>query len=426
MASEGFYGLEAYHVAMAAIGAGIILAYWIPRFLSGREPAASALLIAAGAAAFSLIPGMPAAVDPRTEPRLWELTSELAVIVALFGTGLRIDNLTSYKRWRPTVRLLAVVMPLTIAAVALLGWLAAGMTLAGALLLGAVLAPTDPVLAGDVQVGPPTEGGEHPVRFSLTAEAGLNDGLAFPFVYLALIVAAEGFAPGEWGLQWLALDVFYRIAVGLAAGAGIGWLLGRILFAVPRGNALADTGSGVLALAGVLLCYGATELVEGYGFIAAFVAGLVLRRAEAQHEFHGTLHGFTLAIEHALTAILLILIGGVLPMLWPELDWPHVAIALALLLVIRPVIGWLGLAGAGLLPRERIVVAVFGVRGIGSIYYLGYATNHLELVNEGQLWATIALTIALSTVVHGLTAGAAVERVTREERGGLGRSHAER
>jgi NhaP-type Na+/H+ or K+/H+ antiporter len=416
MASSEFFGLEPYHVAMAAVGTGIIVAYWIPRFFSGREPAASALLIVAGAMAFSFIPGMPAAPDPRTAPKLWELTSELAVIVALFGTGLRIDNLTSYRRWRPTVRLLAVVMPLTIAAVALLGWLLAGMTLAGALLLGAVLAPTDPVLAGDVQVGPPTEGGEHPVRFSLTAEAGLNDGLAFPFVYLALIVAAEGFAPGSWGLGWFARDVVYRIVVGLAAGAGLGWLLGKILFAVPRGNALADTGSGVLALAGVLFCYGATELIEGYGFIAAFVAGLALRRAEAEHEFHGTLHGFTLAIEHALTAILLILIGSVLPILWPELDWPHIGIAVALLLVIRPAIGWLGLMGTGLRPRERVVVAAFGVRGIGSIYYLGYATSHLELVNEGQLWATIALTIALSTLVHGLTAGAAVERVTREER----------
>jgi NhaP-type Na+/H+ or K+/H+ antiporter len=416
MASEAFFGLEPYHVAMASVGVGIIVAYWIPRFFSGREPAASALLIVAGALAFSIIPGMPEPPDPRTAPRIWELTSELAVIVALFGTGLRIDNLTSYRRWRPTVRLLAVVMPLTIAAVALLGWLLAGMTLAGALLLGAVLAPTDPVLAGDVQVGPPTEGGEHPVRFSLTAEAGLNDGLAFPFVYLALIVAAEGFAPGSWGLEWFARDVVYRIVVGLAAGAGLGWLLGKVLFAVPKGNALADTGSGVLALAGVLLCYGVTELIEGYGFIAAFVAGLSLRRAEKQHDFHSTLHGFTLAIEHALTAILLILIGSALPMLWPELDLAHVAIAVALLLVIRPAIGWLGLAGTGLLPRERVVVAVFGVRGIGSIYYLGYATNHLELVNEGQLWATIALTITLSTLVHGLTAGAAVERVTREER----------
>ena len=401
---------------MAAIGAVIILAYWIPRFLSGREPAASALLILLGGLAFACVPAMPAAFDPRTEPKIWELVSEFAVIVALFGTGLRIDNLRSYRHWRPTVRLLAIVMPLTIGAVALLGWALAGMTLAGALLLGAVLAPTDPVLAGDVQVGPPTEGGEHPVRFSLTAEAGLNDGLTFPFVYLGLIVAAEGLNPGSWALEWLARDVAYRIAVGVAAGAAIGWLLGRILFLIPTRNVLANTGSGVLALAGVLICYGATELIEGYGFVAVFVAGLALRRVEEKHAFHGDLHSFNEAIEHALTAVLLICIGGVLPMLWPELDWRHLAIGLALIFVIRPLSGWWSLRGTELKPRERFVVATYGVRGIGSIYYLAYATSHVEFVNEGQLWATIAFTIAVSTVVHGLTAGAAVERVTQEEK----------
>lgn len=415
MEGQPFFGLNPYHLTITAIGGGILVAYWVPRFFSGREPAASALLILAGALSFPLIPGMPAAIDPRETPRLWELTSELAVIIALFGTGLRIDNLTDYRRWRPTVRLLAIVMPLTIGAVALLGWWLAGMTLAGALLLGAVLAPTDPVLAGDVQVGPPTEGGEHPVRFALTTEAGLNDGLAFPFVYLGLLVAAHGFAPAEWGAEWLGRDVVYRIAVGALAGTAIGWLLGKLLFTIPRSNVLADTGSGVLALAGVLLCYGATELLEGYGFIAAFVTGLVLRRAEAGHEFHGRLHGFNEAIEHGLTAVLLVLIGAVLPILWPELDWKHIVLALALVLVIRPLSGWIGLAGTDLLPRERFVVAVYGVRGIGSIYYLAYATSHLELVNEGQLWATIAFTILVSTLVHGLTAGTAVERVTEED-----------
>ena len=418
MGNSAFFGFESYHVTLAAVGAAILLAYWIPRFLSGREPAASALLILLGGLAFACVPGMPAAFDPRIAPRIWELVSELAVIVALFGTGLRIDNLRSYGQWRPTVRLLVIVMPLTIASVALLGWALAGMTLAGALLLGAVLAPTDPVLAGDVQVGPPTEGGEHPVRFSLTAEAGLNDGLTFPFVYLGLIIAAEGFTPEAWALEWFARDVLYRIAVGAAAGAAIGWLLGRILFGIPARNVLADTGSGLLALAGVLLCYGATELIEGYGFIAAFVAGLTLRRAEADHKFHGELHSFNEAIEHALTAILLVGIGAILPMLWPELDWQHLAIGLALIFVIRPVSGWLSLRGTDLKPRERIVVAAYGVRGIGSIYYLAYATSHMEFVNEGQLWATIAFTIAVSTVVHGLTAGAAVERVTKEANGG--------
>ena len=411
MSSQPFFGVDPYHVALAALGAGIILAFWVPRFFSGREPAASALLILAGAGAFLLLPDMAEAFDPRTSSTLWERLSELAVIVALFGTGLRIDNLTSYSRWRPTVRLLAIAMPLTIAAVAVLGYALAGMTLAGAILLGAVLAPTDPVLAGDVQVGPPTEGGEHPVRFTLTTEAGLNDGLAFPFVYLGLLVAAEGFGWGDVATEWLPRDVFFRIAVGGLAGAAVGWTLGKLLFALPRGNSLADTASGVLAIAVVMISYGITELLEGYGFIAAFVTGLVLRRVEHEHEFHGRLHGFTEAIEHALTAVLLLLIGGVLPLLWGDLDWPHVIIAAGLILVIRPLAGWISLLGAGMQGNARLVVSVYGVRGIGSIYYLAYAASHIELVNEAQLWATIALTILLSTIIHGLTAGAAVERV---------------
>jgi NhaP-type Na+/H+ or K+/H+ antiporter len=414
MESEPFFAFNSYHVAHAGIGAAIILAYWLPRFFSGREPAASALLILSGAAAFSFLPGMPAAIDPRSAPKVWEIVSEVAVIVALFGTGLRIDNLTSYRRWRPTIRLLLVAMPLTILGVAMLGYWLAGMTLAGAILLGAVLSPTDPVLAGDVQVGPPTEGGEHPVRFSLTTEAGLNDGLAFPFVYLGLIIAADGLTLGSLAIDWFARDVVYRIAVGAASGAGLGWLLGKVLFSVPRGNCLANTGSGVLALAGILICYGATELIEGYGFIAVFVAGLALRRVEEEHEFHGKLHTFSESIEHALTAILLVLIGSVLPLLWGEMDWRHFTIAAALIFLIRPLAAWWSLAGTDLRGRERAVVAVFGVRGIGSIYYLGYATSHLDFVNEGQLWATIAFTIFLSTVFHGLTAGAAVERVEKD------------
>ena len=413
MSPEPFFGLDAYHVALAALGAGIILAFWVPRLFSGREPAASALLILFGAVAFTIVPGMPQALDPREAPKVWERLSELAVIVALFGTGLRIDRLTNYARWQPTIRLLLVAMPLTILAVALLGNWWAGMTAAGAILLGAVLAPTDPVLAGDVQVGPPTEGGEHPVRFTLTTEAGLNDGLAFPFVYLGLLIGAQGFVIGEVFTDWLLRDVVYRIAVGALAGAAFGWLLGKVLFGIPRRNPLADTASGVLALAVVLFAYGATELLEGYGFVAAFVAGLALRRIEKEHEFHGKLHTFVEAIEHALTALLLLLIGGVLPLLWPELDWVHVGIALAVILFIRPAVGWMSLLRTDLRGRARFVVAAYGVRGIGSIYYLGYATSHLDFVNEGQLWATIALTILLSTLVHGLTAGAAVERVER-------------
>ncbi|HEX8401867.1 MAG TPA: cation:proton antiporter [Allosphingosinicella sp.] len=406
------FGFEAYHILLAAIGASIIASYWLPRFLSGREPATSTLLILTGFVAFAWIPGMPASLDPVSTPRPWELIAELCVVVSLFGTGLRIDRLARRNLWMPTARLLVIAMPLCIILVALVGWAAAGMTFAGSLLLGAILAPTDPVLAGDVQVGPPHEGGEHPVRFALTTEAGLNDGLAFPFVHLGIaIVAAGGLSFGLAG-EWLVRDVIYRVAVGAAAGAAVGWLLGKVLFDWPRENALSKTGSGVIALAGVLLAYGATELVEGYGFIAAFISGFALRRSETHHRFHRRLHDFSEALEHSLTAIILVAIGAALPMLWSYFEWQHAAIGAALIFLIRPAVAWVSLAGTKFGGRERLVVSFYGVRGIGSVYYLAYAGHYVELVNEPQLWATVAFTILLSTIVHGLTAGLAVERVT--------------
>ena len=171
-----------------------------------------------------------------------------------------------------------------------------------------------------------------------------------------------------------------------------------------------------MAFAGVILAYGATELVEGYGFIAAFVAGLVLRREESEDRFHERLHDFSESLEHTLTAILLVALGAALPSLWPYLDWEHATIGLALVFLIRPAAAWLSLGGAGLDTRQRAVVAFYGVRGIGSIYYLAYAGHHIELVDEGALWATVAFTIVISTMVHGLTAGIAVDRATEDGR----------
>ena len=413
------FGFSSYHILLTALGLAIVLAYWLPRFVSGREPAASALLIGLGFVIFGWLPGMPEAISPITTPKPWEVVSELCVIVGLFGAGLRIDRLTHRKRWAPTLRLLVVAMPLTILAVAALGSVFAGMTLGGALLLGAVLAPTDPVLAGDVQVGRPSEGGEHPVRFTLTTEAGLNDGLAFPFVYLGMAVAAaSGAVTLDLVGEWASRDLLYRVVVGVLSGAAIGWLAGKVLFEFPRENALAKTEAGVIALAGVLVAYGATELLEGYGFIAAFVAGLTLRRAESEHEFHARLHDFSESIEHALTAILLIGLGAALPALLQELDWAGAAIGLGLIFLVRPLVAWLSLHRTLLTGRRRMVVAFYGVRGVGSIYYLAYAGSHMELTNEAQLWAIIAFTILVSTVVHGFTAGLAVEKATGEGRGG--------
>lgn len=401
-----------YHQFLLFAGFAIFAAYWLPRFVSGREPAASALLIAAGIACAVLIDEPPPLFRPISDPEWWEVLSEMTVIVALFATGMRLDAIIPFARWKATWRLLAVAMPLTIGAMVLVG-LAAGWPLASALLLGAVLAPTDPVLAGDVQVGPPTEGGEHPVRFALTAEAGLNDGLAFPFVYLALAAVAGLSMPEFTG--WLGYDLVYRIVAGTAAGLLAGWLLGQVVFRWPVHNVLAQTGSGVLALAGVLVSYGLAEMIHGYGFIACFVGGIMFRRIEAEHSFHADLHVFNLAIEHALTSFLLLMTGAALGTYWDMVGWQHVAMAAALVFVIRPVIGWFALAGTTLSTRERFVTAAFGVRGIGSLYYLAFAAGMTQLPMLSELWLVVLVTIALSALVHGLTAGAALAGIRADE-----------
>lgn len=397
---------------LVAIGVAIILANWLPRLISGREPAASALLIGAGALLF-LVPGMPAAPDPVRDPRPWEWASEVCVVIGLFGVGLRIDSLATVRRWGPTLRLLLIAMPLTIAAVAALGWWLGGLTLAGALLLGALLAPTDPVLASDVQVGPPLEGGEHPVRFALTAEAGLNDGLAFPFVHLALAVAAAGLIDAPLLIDWAWHDLLLKVALGVAGGVGVGWLLARLVFVVPKDNPLAATEAGIVALAGALAAYGLTEVIHGYGFIAAFVSGITLRRIEARHQFNRRLHDFAESIERALTALLLLALGAVMPGLLAHLDLAGAAIAATLVLVVRPLVGLLSLWGTDLRQRERVVVAFYGIRGIGSIYYLSYGLAHMAMLDAAPLWAITGFTILLSTIVHGFTAGAAMDRATR-------------
>ncbi|MFZ3584576.1 cation:proton antiporter [Loktanella sp. DJP18] len=411
MYPDDFFDLSAYHVALTVIGLIMITARWLPRLVSRNEPVSAPLMILFGAAATLLIPAMPPLPDPREAARPWEIVSELCVIIALFGTGMRIDSLRPWRKWGPTGRLLGIAMPLTIAAVALLGYTVEGLTVAGAILLGAVLAPTDPVLAVDVQVGPPHEGQEHPVRFTLTTEAGLNDGLAFPFVYLGLIVAAEGLNPGAWLVDWLVWDVVYRITVGVAVGWAGGRALGLAFFSLPSGAPLADTSSGVLALAGVLLCYGSTELIEGYGFIAVAVMGLTLRRVEESHHFHRRLHDFTESIEDALTALLLIALGSILPMVFADLTWNQVWVALILILIVRPVAGWLSLLGTDLPYRDRAAVSVYGVRGIGSIYYLCYAVTHMEFVNESQLWSLVGLVILLSTMLHGFSVTWAMRKI---------------
>ena len=405
-----------YEAGLLVLGLCLLLAVWLPVTLFRRYVTLPFIPILGGMALFWFLPDA-LTLDPFSEGKLnvWERLTEAVVVISLVGAGLKIDS-RHLLLAPPIRRLLLVAMPLCIAAVALLGWGLAGLSLSAALLLGAALAPTDPVLAGDLQVDGPGKGDTHGVRFTLTAEAGLNDGLAFPFVYLAIAVASLGLADPSWLGSWLLRDGLYRIAAGVAVGAGVGWLLARLVYRAPHDKTVASTGLACVALCVFLIAYGAAELAGGYGFIAAFVSAVVLRGAAHDHDYNGVLFEFVEEVEHAAMVLVLFLLGGVALLVLPHLTWGGAAVALGLVLVVRPLAGWLALAGLGWDPRDRLAAAFYGIRGIGSLYYLAYGLGGAGFARHEQLWAIVVATILLSSAVHSLTAPFAMRRLSKAAR----------
>ena len=398
----------------SSIGVSLLLGNWLPRLAFRRPPAASALLMLFGVLGVLCFPQSFEGLDPISSPDLWETTAEIVVIVVLFSTGIRIDNLGSLRLWRPTLMLLAVTMPLTIAALAVHG-----------LGHGWNDRRRGRAARGCAGAHRSRSGGRRPGRTARSRVANircvsrspLKPGLTTAWPSRSSISRSIWRSTtGEQALliEWLAWDVLYRVGVGVALGAVVGWGLGQLLFRVPSRSDLAETGTGILALAAVLLAYGMVEIAEGYGFIAAFAAGVAVRRVERQHPYHKRLHSYSEALETAVTGLLLVLLGAAMPGLWPYLTWQNSVIGFGLILVIRPLAGFLGLIGSELETHERAVVAFYGVRGIGSVYYLGYAATHVDFVNIEELWAVATFTIFASTIIHGLTASETVRVLVRE------------
>lgn len=417
--------LEAYDLTLVVVGLGVLgLAALLHRF-EDRPFSFPILALALGYVAFALPLGL-------TPPDLQEHgafavhLTEMGVIISLMGVGLKLDRQPHWRTWSTTWRLLGICMPLTIAGVAVLGWWLLGLAPAAAVLLGAALAPTDPVLASDVQVGKPeaevpedsNPAGreeasrevdptqkEDELRFALTSEAGLNDSLAFPFTYLALLMLTKGAAPANWLGEWLLVDIAYRIAIGTGAGAALGWGLTRVLLRLPVETEREKMKAGVGALAGTLLLYGVTEALGGYGFLAVFIGGLTIRHRESTQQAHQSLHTFAEQSEQLLmTGILIALGGAIAGGLLAPLTWEAALLGLLLVFVVRPAAGLIGLLGEQRLSGlDRVIASCFGIRGIGCLYYLAYGLQAGAFPAEDLLWATCAFTVVLSVCVHGVT-----------------------
>lgn len=411
---------EAASIIYAAAGLAVFAAALLPRLLMRAPVSMPMVFLAAGILVFSFAKDLPDP-DPVAYSDVTIHLSEVCVIISLMGAGLALDRKLGWRRWSTTWRLLGIAMPLCILILTLMGMWLLGLGLASALLVAAALAPTDPVLASEVQVGEPSESeedleAEDEVRFGLTSEAGLNDGLAFPFVYLAILMSTVGLSPSAWGVEWILLDVLWRMIIGCAFGFGMGKLLARVFFRTPiKSVRLANYSEGFVALAATFLTYGLTEAIEGYGFIAVFVCAVTIRAGEQTHGYHGVLHSYIEQLERLLTVVVLVLLGGAVARgLFEGLRPLEVVVAVAFVLLVRPVTAWFSLARGKTGPWERRTLAFFGVRGIGSVYYLSYALSKGEFAaDESTLWRVGGLVIVISIVIHGITAAPAINALDR-------------
>jgi NhaP-type Na+/H+ or K+/H+ antiporter len=379
-------------------------------------------------------------IDPIHQAPIIERITEVAVIISLFSAGLKLH----VPRFDPMRRLPIILaswsMLVTVSLIALVGILALDLSLGAAILLGAVLAPTDPVLASDVQVTGPRD--RDRLRFTLTAEAGLNDGTAFPFVMLGLALLGFG-ELGAFGWRWFAVDVAWATAGGLLIGAVLGTGAGRLILYFRREHREAVGLDDFLALGVIALAYGTALLIHTYGFLAVFAAGVALRQVEVQATGRDrepdevmaavdatddealathpatapaymaqTVLGFTEQLERIGEVAVMLLIGAMLS----QAAIPPAALWFVplLFLVIRPVAVNLGMIGSAATPLQRAFLSWFGIRGIGSIYYLMYAIAH-GVPEQLASWLT-GMTLAVvttSVVVHGISVTPLMQRYGR-------------
>jgi NhaP-type Na+/H+ or K+/H+ antiporter len=210
--------------------------------------------------------------------------------------------------------------------------------------------------------------------------------------------------------------------LGVALGTATGWALAKIAFRSRRPSwRLAETGEPLLALAAMLLSYGVSEVAGGYGFLSVFFCALAMRSAERGHDYHVHMHGVIERLERLLTLVVLLLLGVAMTNgLLRHLTWEGMAVGVLLIFLVRPVSAWLSLqihrrkrqpAPHFLGPGERLATAFFGVRGVGSLYYVAYATGQADLGDHALLWSTVGFTVGLSVIVHGIAEAPAMKRL---------------
>ncbi|UVL26611.1 cation:proton antiporter [Pseudomonas donghuensis] len=378
-----------------------------------------------GPAVFAVI-----TLDPAHHADVLEWVAEVAVLISLFNVGLKMGAVPfSDRSWRLPLRLALISMVLTVGLITAVGFWGLGLPLGAAVLLGGILAPTDPVLASGVQ----TNSEVHPdrLRFSLSGEGGLNDGTAFPFVILGLgLLGLHDLGRGGW--RWWAIDLIWATAGGLLIGVTLGAIIGSLVVHLRTRYRLAVGLDEFLSLGLLAMAYGAAQLSLASGFLAVFAAGLALQRVKEQpqpdaaslstrpgvsghaykalatHSHHASatmtnaVIGFNEQPEKLAELGMVLFVGALLPYVvyWPALWW----FIPLLFMLLRSLAVAIGMLGEYVPKPQRMMICWFGIRGIGSIFYLMFAIRHgLPPTLAQQLITLTLVTVTVSIVVHGMS-----------------------
>ena len=398
-----------------------------------RLPLSTAMLYLAAGVVLGPAGWSVLVVSPLNHALILERLTEVAVLISLFSVGLKLGLPLSDRHWLLPLRLAFLSMTLTVGLIAAVSMMVLGFSLGTAVLLGAILAPTDPVLASAVQVE--SSGDRDRLRFSLTGEGGLNDGAAFPFVMLGLgLMGLHDL--GHLGWRWWAVDVIWATTGGLLIGGALGALIGTLVVYLRARHQESIGLDEFLALGLMALTYGLAATFGTYGFLAVLAAGIALQRVKEQSrsvsqattepltdlsaqphpligvqepqadqssaDMNRAVRGFNEQMEHVAELFIVLVVGAMLT--FADLPANAVTFLALLLLVIRPAAVWLGLIGAPISRDQRFMIAWFGIRGIGSIYYLMYATNHgLPRPLAEQIVAITLAAVTLSIIMHGIS-----------------------
>lgn len=405
------------------------------------------------------------AIDFESNSFFLEKLTEIAVIISLFVGGLKLRLSLKNEAWRAAFRLALPVMFFSIICIAVFAHFIFGLGWAVAILLGALLAPTDPVLASTVSVENAND--KDRMRYGLSGEAGFNDGMAFPFVVFGLLML-ENNGMGSWIGGWALHRLIWAVPAGLLIGYGSGFSIGKLAIWLRSHHKDSTAPNDFLALALIALSYVFAEFVGAWGFLAVFAAGLGLRSAEVKtveenpigdndEVFEGlkelankqnenkdyadanesshtpaenvvdVVHEEEAMKEPAIAAglvvsevisfgntaerileVFLVMIVGIC--LWNYWDWRAVPLALIFFFVIRPFLTQIFLLKTPTTKTQRWMLGWFGIRGIGSMYYLAYALNHGLKSNANELISLVISIIALSILIHGLSAQPILKR----------------